>query len=189
MQSVFTNTMNQDNLFHLMIESDIDTVRSICLTQHISYCNDPHFWKLKFDHDNLPIVTKELPATLNQWRKEYIRVETAADLAVEVLEKLQHKRLIIVFTYNDKQFNFKEILPFSLRSAMHYYTKQYQSFNKLAIEYQGNKYGVAFYKDKSAHFTINFEDIYNVLTIIFYHYPTISYEFRTFNQMLLLNYI
>ena len=172
MQSVFTNTMNQDNLFHLMIESDIDTVRSICLTQHISYCNDLYFWKLKFGHDDLPILTKELPTTLNEWRKEYIRVEKAADLAVEVLEKLKNK--MVIFEYNDKQFNFKEILPFSLRSAMYYYTPKLQSFNKLAISHhKQNQYWVKLIKNTPESFNIDFENIYDVLTIIFYHYPNI----------------
>src|SRR5688500_15491449 len=103
MQSVFTDTMNQDNLFHLMIHADIDTVRNICLTQSIDYCHDAHFWKLKFGHDQLPILINPLPTTLTEWRKEYIRVETAANLAMDLLDKIK-KGNAVHFNYTSEQF-------------------------------------------------------------------------------------
>ena len=183
MQSVFTDTMNQDNLFHLMMHSDINTVRSICLAKSIPYCHDAYFWKKKFDHDHLPILTQVLPMTLNEWRREYIRVETAADMALDILEHLQNNKAEVLMDQSSEEFNFKAILPFALRSAMRNYTPAHQTFDVLKIRYhRDNKYWVSSVGVKTNSFTIDFDDLYDVLTIIFYHYPDIIYQFSQIQE-------
>lgn len=171
MQSTFKDTMNQDNLFHLMLHSDIDTVVSICITHRIDYCNDAFFWEKKFDIDNLPILTTQLPTTLKEWRREYIRVETASLLALDLLQL--PKTQSIIFNYSSNQFNFKDILPFQLRSLMYYYHPLHKTFQSLKITYQAKD--VYWINTGNNTFTIHFHDLHEVLTIIFYHYPNIPY--------------
>ena len=180
----FTNTLSDDELFHLMLHSDINTITSICLTRTISYCTDEHFWKLKFGKEDLPILTKILPTTLQGWRKEYIRVDEAATKATDILNHVINKD--VLFDYSSEQFNFKNILPLSLRSAMYNFNARYNSFTTLAVKYADyngtgiNKYRVVIYnfKDRQYYgFDINVNDIYDVLTIVFYYYPNINYQF------------
>lgn len=181
MEREFTDTLNHDNLFNILLHADINTVTSMCLTNHIDWCDSDYFWKLKFGKDELPILSP-LPTTFATWRKEYIRTMNASLEAVDLLELVNQND--VVFNYNDEYFNFKKILPPALRSAIFNYTPTHQKFNQLNIrKYNGNsinKYIVTLSTSsyKYVQVYISYENLYDILTILFYHYPDIGYELK-----------
>lgn len=168
-------TIDDDALFNIMLNADIDTVTSICLTTNISYCDDAYFWKLYFGKNNLPILIKTLPTNLSVWRREYKRVQSAALLATELMFQLnQGYRMSLTYTSN--QMDFKKILPLDLRSAIFNFTPRYQQFTRLIIKYDGG-YKIYMINDLNSNdLAISHDDLYDILTIIFYHYPTIQYS-------------
>lgn len=174
--------VSDDTLFNIMLRSDIETITSICLTRPISYCSDEYFWKLKFDQSQLPILTKIWPTTLQGWRREYIRVDEATTKANNIITLLKNND--ITFSHTSEQFNFKNILPLALRSAMYHFNPRYQTFTSLSLKYDDIAYKtnyrvVILSPDRLYHgFDIKLNDLYDVFTIIFYHYPSISYNIR-----------
>lgn len=171
----FNKTMSDDDLFYLMLYSDMETMTNICLMRKINHCHDPYFWKLKFNLDKLPILTSDSPKTFNEWRAEYRRVDQAQNKALEMIDELQQNA--IIFHYNDEQMNFKKILSMKLRSALQNYTPNYQKFNRLGISYnfKRNVYDVNIRGYQVADIDINADELYPILMIIFYHYPAIPY--------------
>ena len=175
-------TITDDDLFNIMLYSDIDTITNICLTRTISYCSDEYFWKLKFNQNHLPILTKTLPTTLKGWRHEYMRVDEAIAKTGEMIMLLKNND--VTFYYTSEEFNFKNILPLSLRAAMYHFNPRYQLFTTLSIKYDDTAYKsnyrvVILGPDRLYHgFDIKLDDLYDVLAIIFYHYPSISYNIR-----------
>ena len=169
------NTLDDDALFNIMLNADIDTVTSICLTTNISYCDDLHFWKLYFGKNNLPILINPLPTTLSAWRREYKRVQSAALLTTELMAQLR-QGYIINLNYTSHQMNFKNILPPHLRSAIFNFTPRYQPFRSIRIKYNGGYKIYMVNNLDSNDLNISNDDLYDILTIIFYHYPTIPYN-------------
>ena len=177
MQREFTDTLNNDHLFHLLLHSDISTVTSMrILTGQINWCDSDYFWKLKFGKDHLPILGP-LPDNFAMWRKEYIRTMNASIKAVNLLENA--KEHDILFNYNNQYFNFKNILPSNLRSTIYNYSSKHQIFNQLRIRFDHDKlkYIVRLITDQnhSVDVYITYENLYDILTIIFYHYRDIEY--------------
>jgi hypothetical protein len=150
------------------------------LTRNINYCQDDYFWNLKFGHDELPILTTILPTTFSGWRKEYIKVENAADKAFDVLSEIKNNA--IVLNYNDQQMNFKKILSPKLRAAIYNFTPKYQSFDQIGIRY--SRESQHYFVKMISHIAldnviIDVDDLYDILTIIFYHYPNMTYEYKS----------
>jgi hypothetical protein len=172
-------TLTNDELFHLMLYSDIQTLTNICLSKNINYCHDSYFWKLKFGHDELPILTSILPTTLEGWRKEYIKVENAADKAFDILNQVKNGE--IVLDYNDELMNFRKILPVKLRSSIYNFTPKYQSFNKIIIKYDLTN-NIYYVYVRDTNIIITTDDLYDILTIIFYHYPNINIIKRNYTN-------
>jgi hypothetical protein len=66
--------MNTDEvLFNIMINNDINLIKNICITSKnaLHLCSDIYFWQKKFEHDNLPIMSKILPKYVSEWIIEY----------------------------------------------------------------------------------------------------------------------
>ena len=58
-------------LFNILINSDnIENISQINKNIY-TICNSVYFWQEKFKHDNLLILTKESPTSINNWMKEY----------------------------------------------------------------------------------------------------------------------
>jgi hypothetical protein len=177
---MFTRTMSHDDLFHLMLHSDINTLTSICLSQHLEYCDSSMFWKLKFGHDELPILVNKLPTNFKDWRNEYIKVDTAANKAYELINHIKDNKTEALFNYNHDAFNFRNILSNTLKQALYQYTPNYKTFNHLSISFNhlADIYNITLFKNNN-YVTINIEldDLYDVLIVIFYNYPDMVYQF------------
>ena len=182
MEREFTDTLNHDNLFNILLHADINTVTNICLTSHIDWCDSDYFWKLKFGKDELPILSP-LPTNFSAWRKEYIRTMDASEAAVDLLEVVNTND--VVFNYNDEYLNLKTILPPHLRSALFNFTPSHQKFNQFKIrKYNSinsiNKYIITLSTSqyKYVEIYISYEHLYDILTILFYHYPELDYQLK-----------
>jgi hypothetical protein len=171
----FNSEIRDDELFHIMIHADIDTVTIICSTHHLDYCNTSYFWKLKFGHDELPILINPLPTTFKEWRQEYLKMDNAAKHSIEILN-IKNKGQTVIFDYNSEQFNFKRILPYHLKNKMYQFNDNYKTFKNLLIKATNDNYYIKMNMDERYYsLFLDLDDIYDVLTIIFYYYPNITY--------------
>ena len=105
----------------------------------------------------------------------------ASQAAVDLLELVNKNH--VVFHYNDEYLNLKTILPRHLRSALFNFTPSHQKFNQLKIRKYNyinsvNKYIVTLStnQDKYVEIYISYQHLYDILTILFYHYPAIEIE-------------
>lgn len=146
-----------------MLQSDVDTITNLCLTKHIPYCHNPHFWNLKFEHDGLLILGNPLP-TLNAWRKEYLKVDEATIKAHGLLNR--HGRILI---YQDiEHLNLNE-----LQGPVYDILAMYKITGDLYISRNlSNQYRV---KVDTDWVDINIQDLLDLLTILYYHCPKLSY--------------
>lgn len=78
-----------DMLRHSLLYSDIETIINVCTSNKFNLCDD-QFWKLKFEHDKLPLLKKG--KTFNEWTKEYILVKNAKQEAINMIN--------IIYGYN-----------------------------------------------------------------------------------------
>lgn len=86
----------EDALLATMLNSNIDDIKDQCLSNKsaLQYCRGPHFWKEKFKHDNLPLLS--LPKNINDWIKEYKLMQKYKYDAQDILmiNKIESERTI-----------------------------------------------------------------------------------------------
>ena len=67
--------MNTDTYFYLLLNAPIENIEALCLTSKDAYdwCNDAYFWKEKFKHDHVPMLsTEQHDKRMIDWVDEYI---------------------------------------------------------------------------------------------------------------------
>lgn len=64
-------TFPDEILFNIVINSDNIKNISQINKNTFNICNSIYFWQEKFKHDNLLILSKESPNSINHWMKEY----------------------------------------------------------------------------------------------------------------------
>ena len=64
-------TFSDEILFNILLNSDNIEHISQINKNTFNICNSVYFWQEKFKHDNLLILTKESPTSINKWIKEY----------------------------------------------------------------------------------------------------------------------
>ena len=161
--------MDDNNLFNLMIHSDIDTLNNICLTRNIYWCHHNHFGKAKFAHDKLPILTPILHNTFITWQREYRRTDIAAKEAIHVLDNINNGMITCLFSYSNKIVMFNDIFNILFNNFV-----IYKSYNNLCISYNIDHYHIRLGENS---INVNEPYLYNALTIIFYKYPRINFNY------------
>ncbi len=162
MEVSFTGNFNDDVLFQVMLHADLNTIENIYMTHKNNY---NYFWKKKFEKDELPIIKPQ--TSFNQWENEYIKIMIAKMKSDQLLQILQHNKILINYTSED--FNFNHILPKCLLSKIY---NQFQSFGILYNS--GYKiYSIDLFK--IIKYDIDDYDLYELLIYIYYHYPNMGY--------------
>lgn len=94
---------HNDVLFNILLNSDMDTIKNLCINKNaLMICNDSYFWQEKFNIYHIPIMSKTLPTTMNEWIKEYEKVSNA------------HKEAINIYAIN----NIEAIRPLNTTDGM-----------------------------------------------------------------------
>lgn len=185
--------MNEDILFNILLQSNINNIKNYCLLSTISknICNDKNFWLTKFKIDNIPILYDIIPSTLSQWIKEYTKVLYTQNLSKGLIKVLQEEFLIeqtvtvkIIFDTNDDIIN---LLPNHLTNKI-INNKNYNNINR---EEQVIKIGIDDYdlKDTFLYYTLYdvfanqlinksimlpYKQLSDLLFKILYYYPDID---------------
>lgn len=160
-------SLSVDDLFYVLINADIDTLTSVCLSQKNNPCTS-FFWKLKFEQDALPILSN--PTNFQDWRSHYIKVNNAS---IKTTEMLKHT---VELNISSDILNYKKILSFRLRSLVYNFTPDYMKFNQLAISHlHDDLFKVKHIDLTNNSFSMNQKDIHELFTIIFY-YHDIDYK-------------
>ena len=111
--------MNQDTLGEILLNSDITVLQSYCSTSK-NRCQDPNFWKRKFQVDRLPLLAPQ--TTAHGWIKEYLKIQRAITDAQKLMQ-LFEKELVDnrwVFIFIDFNFNDQviDLLPSKLKDSL-----------------------------------------------------------------------
>lgn len=85
---------NKDILYNIMLNAPVDTIKSLCLTHKLS-CHDKHFWIEKFKHDELNLI-EPYPLTLNEWIKEYIKMDEIKRVIDQALETVNNNKYYVI---------------------------------------------------------------------------------------------
>lgn len=95
---------HSDILFNIMLNSPIDTIKSICLTQKDNqWCYNNFYWIEKFKHDQLTLI-EPYPTTLNNWIKEYKKMDEIKNVIQEGIKVVNSgKYYVIDVMYKNKQ--------------------------------------------------------------------------------------
>lgn len=94
---------HEDILYNILLNSDMKTIKNICLTKKDTPCQNTRFWIDKFNHDNIPLV-EPLPVSLIGWIRTYEKmkeIEATMEEALDVVK--QDGYYLIDLIYKNKQ--------------------------------------------------------------------------------------
>lgn len=82
--------LNSDIFHQVLLQSDYNTLRKLCLTTNKTWCQNKAFWIEKLEYDHLPILTN--PTTVHEWLDYYrlmLRLKKRAEklLTLNKIEK------------------------------------------------------------------------------------------------------
>ena len=160
----------EDNLNTILLTTDIDTIKSMSLVDKnwLKCCNDTNFWKLKFNHDNLPIITSSL-ITIDEWIQEYKLVLYCKNMASNILlvnyieskQTYNASKRINLFDDRDKYTN--TILPESITDKPDIIKMQIEVVNK-------KEYIVLYYTETTTSLvTATYDEVLNIFIKTIYH--------------------
>jgi hypothetical protein len=143
---------------NMMIALDIKSLENYCLINQDGYkiCTNRHFWKLKFEKDNLPfpLIHYTTPA---EWISSYIYTHKVMSYTQHVTDyilegstvRIQFNNLYLFENVIDKESLKKCYLAWQqfLPDYLNYVKNQYDdedSYGVLFIEYKENKFNLKF---------------------------------------------
>lgn len=185
--------VTDDTMYNILMESSYEDVTRLCsLAKNASMiCNQPNFWKDKFEHDNLIVMNNEP----NNWKAEYKKVYNAMYLTEKVI-RLAHNKSFLLNKPTNINFRFKNkdytlVLPKSLLNKINSYLKDSNLSNSdniditLIITNENNtisdKISLSFLIEDDndddhleTSSVINYDTLYDTIFKIFYYYPDIN---------------
>lgn len=116
----------EDIWIEIMLNSDPYTI--INLSHVLKLQTDNHFWKMKFEKDQLPIFGD--PKTLREWVQEYNNIETAQQRALDYLQCIKNESIVVDTYYVKYQ-------SLNLTQSI---LNQLSLYDKIKIEFYDNHY-------------------------------------------------
>jgi hypothetical protein len=170
----------------MMYYVDTSTLRSFCQTNKQLYTlyDDVHFWKTKFDKNNLPLICKDLKFTINtndideqhmkfdDWKILYDDTSKAIKIATKLVDNLiKHKKCTLMHGH-DIYFIFCHWLP----KEWHEYYKNAKIRIKPIINYHVNSlndtYIIDFSMDQFTNFIkLSKKEFILYITKLLYYFP------------------
>lgn len=178
-----------DVYFNILLNSQIDTLRNLCLTQKNTalHCNNNYFWIKKFEHDNLPLLSDQ--NSISGWINEYKKVVNIQHKAANLLLVNDIERTRQYLSTNgtisislDKEYDdyLNNILPPNLLKQLPYFSTP-DSFTFIVLIPITNGYTMAYYiqplgNEDHEVFAINssYNEILNVIIKFLYYAPDIE---------------
>ena len=125
----------------ILLESDIDSLKSYCSSHYSAICQDPYFWKLKFEYDGLifpPVIYNPM-----NWYKAYnVMIQVNKCLHGEIYGNnakfYKIDFLKILDNYHIKTYNY------DFNTALNFYVLYTPNFNDYQIGIRFN-YGNVLY--------------------------------------------
>ncbi len=106
-QLVFIRPLPQDTLFNILLNADSKELFNLCYINKSTndICNNKHFWEMKFKQDDVPMLTKKVNKTSNDWIRMYQSNHFFKNkgLIAKNIKKLKNK--IIDTGMYEKEFN------------------------------------------------------------------------------------
>lgn len=180
--------MNEDNLYQVMLNADIDSLNRLCQTTRKSrdICTNLHFWKQKYLHQ-LPVLYSDEPTTVNEWKKEYKKVYNIIKLINKILNLISkneiysrdHLKINMLFN-NDEPILYliPSIILLNMNDDYVNYEDDY-TFLKMEIDYNAQKnsytwsYDMIGDHDDSLYYDeveINHQEVIEIMINVLYNY-------------------
>ncbi len=94
---------HEDILYNILLNSDMKTIKNICLTKKDTPCQNTQFWIDKFNHDDILLV-EPLPMSLIGWIHTYEKMKEIEIIMEEALDIVkQDGYYLIDLIYKNKQ--------------------------------------------------------------------------------------
>ena len=160
-----------DNFKEILINSDIETIKQLVhVNQEMKlFCNDSTFWKSKFIHDDLPIITDNFN-TMDEWVNEY---ETILKCKNDCYNILLINKIMSQQIYNNScRINIDYVNDKELRDeTLPYYITGQSDMERIQIEYTSDdKYLIYYYKPYNhSNIDLLYNDVLNMLIKIMYY--------------------
>lgn len=94
---------HEDILYNILLNSDMKTIKNICLTKKDTPCQNTRFWIDKFNHDDILLV-EPFPVSLIGWIRTYEKMKEIEAIMEEALDVVkQDGYYLIDLIYKNKQ--------------------------------------------------------------------------------------
>ena len=180
--------ISDDILYSMMLNSDITTIKKICLTNKsaVRICNNIYFWKDKFNHDNLPLLFNDvIPQTVDEWRNEYEAIDSAVKSVKRIFNLIPNEEIVsrdkikISMIFSDED-ELKMLLPRKLTKGI-----QVMGDQKIVIYYNVYHNTTHIYYETppdnmiySRSLDININDSIDLLIMLMYYYPNYTIDIQ-----------
>lgn len=177
---------------NMMIALDIKSLENYCLINQDGYkiCTNRHFWKLKFENDNLPfpLIHYTTPA---EWISSYIFTHKVMSYTQHVMRyilmgdnvSIEFNNLYLFENVIDKEslkkcyLAWQLFLPDYLKDVEQQYDDE-DSYGELFIEYKENKFNLKF-RIKNKNIISNSIDHDQVIFILYTLISSYKYPYYT----------
>ena len=163
-----TLTGIEDIDFYMLLKLDINTLKSICITNKIAlnkYCNNKNFWLQYFQINNIIIDENIIPKNLNDWIYYY----NAGKMAIKVIlisqaTAFNNINMIYITIKNRKKYqNLWTIMSKKLTYTHVDFSEVYSIYKQIKLKLYHNKYYIFFntknLRSEDEYFTIEDENI------------------------------
>lgn len=164
--------MNQDDLYAIMLQTDIVTLKNICLTSKYNLCYNPHFWKDYFNHHGLQFKG----AHLSEWIGEYI--EQLAVKNRNIIWDLINRGGVEIPLTLQLINDIKRLFPLHIKSIMNIYHGNIIYADALNIHYNYERYILAYYKNNVLLHSLSLtkQFINNIIYYLLTTFPNIRFK-------------
>ncbi len=161
--NIIYNDLPYDIIKEILLISDIETIRNICLTQkHFNLCYDYQFWKIIFNRDHLPLYEKQNSYIdyINVYKK-ISNVVKEVDIIFHIIEDFNIDYLTIKTATSTESFNLNNLNEFKkfLTKTLYLYpeTEIYSGINHIPVrkeqlltsKFNSSKKRLLYYKNDS----------------------------------------
>jgi hypothetical protein len=187
-KDITQHEMNKDTWLNVLLQSDMDSLKTSCSLNKTTnnLCHSDYFWEMKFEHDNLPLIMSKYPIMVNEWIKEYTKINNAYHAAykfVNYIIKNKRKDFYII-SFDEETYNLNKItwLPADINDMI---TKSIKDADRSLNFDVKNLFITYMYThiDNNGDYADDYTEISKSVTKenfiiylskMFYHFPTIT---------------
>lgn len=181
-EPINNQNINEDIWYNILMHLPYKDLKKACLTDKtaIKVCNHIHFWKDKFEKENLEIVGK-MPITIKEWIKKYKIASRASFMASKIVNVLKQDHQYTIGTYLPLDFDMIKIIPQykdQIEKARRQFVGDFLAAQGFTIKYKNGLEFKFFYQDDNGSTAgkfiekITLDELYLILYRYLHYFPS-----------------